>query len=214
MLQTTLEGRCPRDCNFPASMHWSRGWARDSSPLSHLLGALWHCQSRAGTGATMPHPKTQWVWPWPWPSLFLARVSPGPGGPGPEWGKGEDGQGWGAREWGNWHGEPTPRRQTACELTQTLLSLWTSFTKQKLKVDIKNFKLALTKALRPQALSLSASRALCEGAVWMPMNLALPGMDRKVVRLNEFKKEMGKNEAWGLKPEKHQDLRDGLRKIL
>lgn len=61
VLQTVLEKLRPRDCNFPARRHWNRRWARDSSLLSHLLGALWHCQSRAGTGATMPHAKIPWA---------------------------------------------------------------------------------------------------------------------------------------------------------
>lgn len=37
------------------------GGGQEGHPQGRPLGTLWHCQSRAGTAATIPHPKTTWV---------------------------------------------------------------------------------------------------------------------------------------------------------
>lgn len=48
----------------------------------------------------------------------------------------------------------------------------------------------------------------------MSMKPTLLGINSTVFRLNEFKREMRRKEAAGLKPEKHQDLRDRQRKSI
>ena len=94
---------------------------------------------------------------------FPCALGQVPPGPGPEWGRGEDGQGWDSRKWCSWHQGPIPRRQD-CMWTQTCSTVSLNFT-------YKSSKVTLLRISSQQPQSIKTSSPLCELTVWMPMNL-------------------------------------------
>lgn len=117
------------------------GDGQETHPQGHPLRALWHCQSRAGTTATMPYPKIPWVHTHD-PDLPCALVQVPPG-PGPEGAEGRMGRDEIPGEWGSWHQEPTYPKEAGLRVNSDKLHYLFEVYLQKFEGNIiKNFKTA------------------------------------------------------------------------